>query len=142
MKTMANTDTLLSMYSAFQSGDVDFVISQMDESVEWDRWDNGHPLQEAGYPLIQHRKGPENVRQFFETVPKTIDLKEFEPLPFMTNDDGSVVASPIRMRIKFLDSGNEIVEDVWHIWTFNEEGKVVELRHLLDTAKHLANWKG
>jgi ketosteroid isomerase-like protein len=37
-----------------------------------------------------------------------------------------------------LPNGGRYRDEERHLWTFGEEGKVVRLRHYVDTAKHIA----
>lgn len=40
------------------------------------------------------------------------------------------------------ESGGKFRDEEIHLWTFGEDGKVVALRHYVDTAKHIAANKG
>jgi ketosteroid isomerase-like protein len=57
-------------------------------------------------------------------------------------EDGDTVASRVRVRVRFRESGREVDDDEWHIWTFDGEGRVLTLRHLIDTKKHYDAWRG
>ena len=39
-------------------------------------------------------------------------------------------------------AGREVDDDEWHTWTFDGEGRVLTLRHLLDAKKHYDAWRG
>jgi hypothetical protein len=44
--------------------------------------------------------------------------------------------------VRFRESGREVDDDEWHIWTFDDEGRVLTLRHLIDTKKQYDAWRG
>jgi len=41
-----------------------------------------------------------------------------------------------------LPNGGRFADEEIHLWTFDESGRVVRLRHYLDTAKHIATSRG
>jgi hypothetical protein len=42
------------------------------------------------------------------------------------------------LRVATLPSGARLDENLIHLWTFGDDGKVVALRRMLDTAAHIA----
>ena len=137
---MSNADTVRAIYESFGRGDVPGILEHLHPDVEWERWDEGNSLQDAGYPLMQRRKGHDGVLAFFGAVQDTIELPVFELRGVF--EDGDTVASRVRVRVHFKASGHDIDDDEWHVWTFDDAGRVLSLRHLLDTKKHLDAWAG
>lgn len=123
---MSNSDTVRAIYAAFGRGDVDFIINQLADDVEWDTYRNNYG-QKAGVPHMQYRKGPEAVRSFFDDVAK-IGITRFDVLSVM--EGGNQVAAEIDWDSTKTD------EEEMHLWTFNDAGKVTRYRHYADTAKH------
>jgi hypothetical protein len=41
-----------------------------------------------------------------------------------------------------LPSGGRVRDEELHLWTFDAAGKIVALRHYIDTAKHLSAARG
>ena len=136
---MSNADTVRAIYESFGRGDVQGILGCMHPDVEWERWEEGNSLQDAGYPPLQHRKGHDGVLAFLGAVQETIELPVFEVRQGF--EDGDTVASRVRVRVRFKSSGRAD-DDEWHIWTFDGEGRVLTLRHLLDTKKHYDAWRG
>ena len=108
---MNNAQTVQALYEAFGRGDLAFILDRLHPDVEWERWDEGNSLQEAGYPLMQHRKGRDAVKGFFAAIPETIELPVFDIRAVLA--EGDLVASRIRARIVFKDTGREIDDDEW-----------------------------
>jgi uncharacterized protein len=137
---MSNADTVRAIYESFGRGDVQGILDCMHPDVEWERWEEGNSLQDAGYPPMQQRAGHDGVLAFLGAVHETIELPVFEVRQVF--EDGDTVASRVRVRVRFRESGREVDDDEWHIWTFDSEGRVLTLRHLLDTKKHYDAWRG
>ena len=137
---MSNADTVRAIYEAFGRGDVQGILEHISPDVEWERWDEGNSLQEAGYPPMQQRRGHEGVLAFLNAVQDTVELPVFELRAVIA--DGDTVVSRLRVRVHFKESGREVEDDEWHVWTFDDEGRVVTLRHLVDTKKHHDAWAG
>lgn len=127
---MSNADTVKAIYAAFGRGDVDFIIGQLADDVEWDTYRNNYG-QKAGVPHMQMRKGPEAVRSFFDDVAK-IGITRFDVLSIM--EGGDQVAAEIDWDSPATD------EEEMHLWTFNDAGQVTRYRHYADTAKHAAHF--
>lgn len=127
---MSNTDTVKAIYAAFGRGDVDFIINQLADDVEWDVYRSNYG-QKAGVPHMQYRKGPEAVRDFFDDV-ANIGITRFDVLSIL--EGGNQVAAEIDWDSIKTD------EEEMHLWTFNDAGKVTRYRHYADTAKHAAHF--
>ena len=137
---MSNARTVEAIYAAFGRGDVAGILEHIDPNVDWERWGEGNSLQAAGYPPMQHRTGHDGVLGFLAAVQATVELLVFELRAVF--EDGDTVAARLRVRVRFIATGIEIDDDEWHVWTFGDDGKVVALRHLVDTKKHLDAWTG
>ena len=127
---MSNAQTVKDIYAAFGRGDVDFIISQLADDVEWDTYRNNYG-QKAGVPHLQYRKGPDAVREFFKDV-EQIGITRFDVISIL--EGGNHVAAEIDWDSSKTD------EEEMHLWTFNEDGKVTRYRHYADTAKHAAHF--
>ena len=137
---MSNGDTVRTIYESFGRGDVQGILDCLHPDVEWERWEEGNSLQDAGYPPMQQRKGHDGVLAFLSALQETIELPVFEGRGVF--EDGDTVASRVRVRVRFRESGREVDDDEWHIWTFDDEGRVLTLRHLIDTKKQYDAWRG
>ena len=52
-------------------------------------------------------------------------------------DGGDQVAAEFEVECDVPSTGGHYRDEEMHLWTFDEGGKVVRLRHYTDTAKHI-----
>ena len=136
---MSNSDTVRAIYEAFGRGDVPGILEHVHPDVEWERWDEGNSLQDAGYPPMQQRQGHDGLLAFLGAIQEAIELEAFDLRAVF--EDGDTVVARLRLRARFTGSGRVVDDDEWHIWTFDDDGRVRSLRHLLDTKKHHDAWQ-
>ncbi len=96
------------------------------------RWPAG------GHPTLTRRTGPAEVGDFF-TVVGTRTLHDFTVLDVI--GDGRQVLAVVRAE-STLPNGGRFADEELHLWTFDESGRVIRLRHHLDTAEHIAAGRG
>jgi len=121
------------IYDAFGKGDIQPIINFLSDDVQWEQWaDNS--AQKAGVPWMQVRHGKEGAWEFFRIVGE-LDIKEFRVLSIMSNDKQVAVEFVIEADVPA--SGGHFRDEEMHLWTFNEQDKVIRLRHYTDTAKHI-----
>jgi uncharacterized protein len=125
---MSNLDTVLGMYASFNKGDIPAIIDQLDDNVEWEKWTDNY-AQKADIPYLRFQKGKQGVADFFVAVDE-LGVKNIDILSVMEGKNQIAVELEIETS-KFDD------EEI-HLWTFNDQGKVVRFRHYLDTAKQIA----
>ena len=123
-----NLATVAAIYEAFGRGDVPFILDQLAENVGWESWENNY-AQKAGVPAMVPRNGKSEVLEFFK-VAGGMGIKDFQVLSLMEGENQ--VAAEI-----FIETSTYRDEEV-HLWTFDDTGKVIRLRHYVDTAKHIA----
>ena len=126
---MNNLETVKAIYEAFGRGDVPFILSRLDENVAWEKW-NDNTAQKADVPYMRERNSVDGVLEFFAEAGK-LGITSFDVVSIM--DGGNKIA--VEFNIESERFGKE---EEMHLWTFNDEGKVVGFRHYLDTAKHIA----
>ena len=126
---MSNLETVKAIYEAFGKGDIPFILSCLDENVAWEKW-HSNQAQKADVPYLREKNSPNGVLEFFVETGK-LGIKSFEVVSIM--DGGNKLAAEFN-----LESERFGYEEEMHLWTFNEAGKIVGLRHYLDTAKHIA----
>jgi uncharacterized protein len=132
--THPHVDTVTAMYDAFGRGDIAAVLSHLSEDVTWDVTDEPWTPHAAGVPWLLPRRGHAEVAEFFAIV-GAWQYERFEPLDLMVSD--RQVAAELRL-VATLPNGKRIDEVVMHVWTFGEDGRIVALRRMLDTAAHIA----
>ncbi|MEP7109853.1 MAG: nuclear transport factor 2 family protein [Ferruginibacter sp.] len=128
-----NIETVNSIYEAFGRGDIPAIIDHVAENVQWEQWTD-NSAQKAGVPWMQARKGKEGAVDFFKTVSE-LSIKDFQVLSVMGN--GNQVAAEFVIEADIPATGGHYRDEEMHLWTFDDQGKVIRLRHYTDTAKHI-----
>jgi len=126
--------TVQSMYEAFGKGDIPFILDLVADDAQWEYWaDNS--AQNAGVPWMLARKGKGGAMEYFASIGE-LEIKEFSILSIMGNE--TQVAAEFVLEADVPATGKHYRDEEMHLWTFNKEGKIIRLRHYLDTAKHIA----
>ena len=131
-----NLETVEIIYEAFGigKGDIPAIIDRLSDDVQWEEWaDNSS--QKAGVPWMQPRTGKDGALEFFR-IAGELNIKDFRVLSIMGNETQVAVEFVIEADVPA--TGGHYRDEEMHLWTFNEQGKVVRLRHYTDTAKHIA----
>ena len=84
------------------------------------------------------RRGHAQVADFFAIL-ATYTVHDFRVLRMLAGD--YVVAAQVIIEVSTPDGGRLRDEEL-HLWTFGADGRIVELQHYIDTAKHLAAARG
>ena len=129
-----NLKTIHSIYEAFGKGDIPAIIDCLAEDVQWEKWDD-NSAQQAGVPWLQARQGKEGAVTFFKIVGE-LNIKDFRVLSIMSNENQVAVEFIIEADVP--STRGHYRDEEMHLWTFDEQGKVIRLRHYADTAKHMA----
>lgn len=126
--------TVQGIYAAFGRGDVPAILDALDDTVAWEAWaDNG--AAKAGVPWMLPRQGKAGAAEFFGLLASTLEVLDFRVLAIMPGE--SQVAVEFVIEAEVTATGRRYRDEEMHLWTFNDAGKVVRLRHYLDTAKHM-----
>lgn len=126
--------TIGKIYQAFGQGDIPTILEYMADDVQWEAWTD-NSAQKAGVPWLQARQGKEGVLAFFQVL-GGMPVKDFQILSLMAG--GNQVAAEFVIEIEVPATGGHYRDEEIHLWTFNEAGQVIRLRHYTDTAKHIA----
>ena len=129
-----NLETVKEIYAAFGRGDIAFILSTLDDDVAWESWADNQGAR-AGVPWLQPRRGKAGAAEFFGLIGSALVVKEFRVLGLM--DGGDRIAAEFEIACDVPSSGGHYRDEEIHLWTFNDAGKVVRLRHYTDTAKHI-----
>ena len=133
---MSNLETTQKMYEAFGKADIPFILDQLADDVAWEAWDDNE-AQTAGVPWLP-RKGKEGAAEFFGMVGQ-FQIHDFQARGFMDGGNQVVVDVVIDATAP---NGKRFRDEELHLWTFDDRGKVVRMRHYVDTAKHIATANG
>jgi len=127
--------TTQAIYEAFGRGDIPALLEHLADDVQWESWaDNA--AQKAGVPWMQARSGKEGAQEFFGVVAALLRITDFRVLSILAG--GNQVAAEFVLEADVPSTGGHYRDEEMHLWTFNDEGKVIRLRHYTDTAKHIA----
>jgi uncharacterized protein len=126
------------IYEAFGKGDIPAILDQMADDVRWEEWaDNS--AQKAGVPWLLPRHGKDGVLEFFKVM-GGLQVLDFRVLSLMAG--GNQVAVEFEIEFAVPSTGRRQRDQEMHLWTFDDTGKVIRLRHYTDTAKHIATAQG
>ena len=129
--------TVASIYEAFGRGDMPAILAALAEDVRWEEWADNH-AQKAAVPWLQARQGKAGALEFF-AVAGQFTIHEFRVLSLLAGGDQVVAEVVIDATVP---TGARYRDEELHLWTFNDAGKVVRLRHYVDTAKHMSAARG
>ena len=127
--TLSNKTIVESIYSAFQRGDIPYILSQLDDNCVWNSM--GAPQVPYGGEF----KGKEIIN-FFQILSETLDISLFEPKEYIANEDGHVVAMGI-FGGKGKKTGKNFEANWSMLWKF-KNSKVVLFENYFDTAHVVA----
>jgi ketosteroid isomerase-like protein len=136
---MSNLATVQSIYENFGKGDVPAILDTLADDVEWEAWTD-NSAQNAGVPWMTPHKGKDGAAEFFG-VAGQFEIVDLQILGMMEGGNQIAVEFVIEANLPTFGGGHFRDEEM-HLWTFNDAGKVVRLRHYTDTAKQIAAVKG
>ena len=125
--------TVQGIYQAFGRGDVPAILAALSDEVRWEEWADNH-AQKAGVSWMARRNGKSGALEFFG-VAGQLTIHEFQVVSLLAG--GNQVAAEVVIDAT-TPTGARYRDEELHLWTFDEAGKVVRLRHYVDTAKHIA----
>jgi uncharacterized protein len=114
------------VYEAFGRGDVPTILDELTDDVDW-----AAESKQTVAPWHGRRMGKANVPSFFQAIGETIEVTEFTPLAFASNDTDVMVV--IRFGFTVRANGNSGVMDLHHWWRFRGD-KIYLYRGTEDTA--------
>jgi len=130
--------TVRDIYAAFGRGDIPTILDCLADDVRWEEWaDNS--AQRASVPWLQSRQGRAGALAFFQAL-SALCYHDFRVLSLMAGDHQ--VTAELALEFEVLVTGRRYRDEEMHLWTFNDAGKVIRLRHYADTAKHIAAAQG
>ena len=129
--------TVSAIYEAFGRGDVPLILATLSEAVEWEAWADNQ-AQAADVPWLRPRRGKAGALEFF-TLAGQFKIHEFRVLSLLAG--GNQVAAEVVIDTT-VATGIRYRDEELHLWTFDDSGTVVRLRHYVDTAKHIQAARG
>ena len=122
-----NIETVQGLYKAFASGDVQAILKQLTDHVDW-----ATETASTVAPWYGVRHGKEGVASFFEAFGSTMKLQEFNPYAFAANDDE--VHTVVHCRATSRATGKAIDHYLHQYFRF-DNGKICFYRGTEDTAQ-------
>jgi ketosteroid isomerase-like protein len=123
----AKIQTVQAIYEAFGRGDVAAILDRLTDDVDW----ASEPESKVA-PWHGVHKGKGEVPKFFEVLGATIEVTEFTPLAFTSNETD--VMAVIRFAMRIPATGKQGAMDLHHWFQFTPDGKVKRYRGTEDTA--------
>jgi len=127
MSPKDNVNTIKAVYEAFGRGDVAFIADSVTDDVDW-----ASDTSSDAAPWYGPRRGKQGVNEFFEAFGKTMEVEDFTPLAFASNDDGDVFAI-VRFATRSRETGKAAQMQLHHWFRFTD-GKISYYRGTEDTA--------
>lgn len=131
---MSNLETVQAIYEAFGRGDIPAIIDRLDDAVEWER-----PGIDHGVPWLKPGQGKAHVGQFFGAL-AAVEITKFVPANLL--EGGNQVVAVIDLELTVKATGQAVRDEELHLWTFGPNGKVSSFHHVVDTAQHVAAYRG
>jgi ketosteroid isomerase-like protein len=132
-RATANLATVADIYAAFGRGDVPTILDKVAADGRWESWAKNY-AQQAGVPWLRPQIGPAGVADFFAVL-AGLEMHDFRVLDLIAGER-QVTAEVV---IDFsTPSGGRLRDEELHLWTLDEQQKIVRFRHYVDTAKHIA----
>ena len=122
---MTPIETTKAVFAAFGEGDVDKIVSFVDDDIEIEFYGP------SVIPYAGHYRGRAEARRFFETVLSSVDIHQFDPLDFFSDGDKVTVTGHLRLTAR--STGGGIESDFAHVITVRGD-KWLRFRDFMDTA--------
>ena len=125
--TDSKIETVRSVYEAFGRGDIDFILSQVTDDVDW----ASCPGSDIA-PWHGIHRGKAEVPNFFKGLGDSLQITEFTPQSVASNDTDVMVVT--RWAATAPATGKSAAMDIHHWWRFRG-GKICFYRGTEDTAQ-------
>lgn len=130
MSAEENVKTIQRIYEAFGRGDVDTILDAVTDDVDWAS--EGVSTVPPWYGV---RHGKQEVAAFFQAVAEAMEVHEFTPLTFATNDTD--VLTVVRYVSTARATGRSATMNLHHWFTFRG-GLISHYRGSEDTEQTVA----
>ena len=130
---MSHIATIQAIYAAFARGDAPGFLEKLSDDVKWEYWDD-NSAQKAGVTYLQSRRGKPGVVEFLASL-QTIQLKSMNVISLM--ESSHQVSATVQIEFDVKATGKSVRDEEVHVWTLDDGGRVIALRHYCDTAKHI-----
>ena len=118
-------DAVQRLYTAVGRGDIDAILAEVADDVDW-----AAEAASTSVPWYGSHRGKGDVARFFEEIGSSVEITEFRPLSFTSNETD--VIATIRWAYTVKATGKSAAMYMQHWWRF-ADGKIVFFRGSEDT---------
>ena len=118
------------VYEAVGRGDLEAILAEVADEVDW-----AAEAASTTVPWYGSHLGKSGVSRFFQEIGSSIEITEFTPLSFTSNETDVIVA--LRWAYTVKATGRRAAMHMQHWWRF-ADGKVVFFRGSEDTEQSAA----
>lgn len=118
------------LYEAYGRGDVEAVLAELTDDVDW-----AAEAASTSVPWYGSYRGKSEVPRFFKEIGSSIEVTEFTPLSFTSNETDVIVA--VRWAYTVNATGKRAAMTMQHWWRF-AGGKIAFFRGAEDTEQSVA----
>ncbi len=118
------------VYEAVGRGDLEAILAEVADEVDW-----AAEAASTTVPWYGSHSGKSGVSRFFEQIGSSVEITEFTPLSFTSNETDVIVA--LRWAYTVKATGRRAAMHMQHWWRF-ADGKVVFFRGSEDTEQSAA----
>ena len=113
-------ETMQRVYAAFGRGDLPAILAEVSDDVDWAAEAAGRSA-----PWYGPHRGRDGVARFVQELGSSVEIGEFTPLSFTSNDTDVMVT--IRWTFTVRATGRTATETLHHWWRF-ADGRIVFYR--------------
>ena len=129
MSTKQNIQAIDSLYNAFSSGDMPTVLGMMHPQIIWNEAESNSLA--VGNPYI----GPDAILEgVFAGLGAKHEYFGLQDVKIHGMSDNMVLAT-LRYDAKVKATGKSYNAQAAHLWTLNDEGKIISFQQYVDTKK-------
>ncbi|MCU1427383.1 MAG: hypothetical protein JWL83_1383 [Actinomycetia bacterium] len=118
------------VYEAYGRGDVDAVLAEVTDDVTW-----AAEAASTSVPWYGTYRGKGEVARFFKEIGSNVEVTDFTPLSFTSNDTDVIVA--VWWTYTVNATGKRAAMHMQHWWRF-VDGKIASFRGSEDTEQSAA----
>lgn len=122
-----NIKTIQGVYEAFGRGDVEAILNNVTDDVDW-----AADTSSTVAPWYGVRHGRDGVTDFFQAFGSEMDVQEFNPTAFAATD--TEVHTIVHCRATSRTTGRSVDHDLHHFFRL-QNGKIAFYRGTEDTAQ-------
>jgi len=125
-----NRQSVMRIYEAFGRGDLDGVLAELADDVDWGL-EPGHPALDV-VPWIRNVRSKTEVPAYFGGIAESMEFHDFHPIAVAA--DGDHVVSLVHEDFTARATGKHVVSTAVHHFTFGDDGRIARYRPIVDSA--------